>query len=123
MIANYVILNTICFYDYSRCSKHSYSRINILLKMRSKPQQQPLKMRSSPLEVFCRKEVLENLTKFKGRHLGWSLLFKQSYKLESYILIKKRLRQRYFHENSAKFLRKPILENICERLLLKDVNF
>ena len=91
--------------------------------MSSKPQQQPLKMRSNPLEVFCKKEVLENLTKFKGRHLGWSLPFKQSYKLESYILIKKRLQQRYFHENSTKFLRKPILENICERLLLEDVSF
>ena len=33
-------------------------------------------------------------------------------------LIKKRLQYRCFPVNSAKFLTKPILKNICERLLL-----
>ena len=33
-------------------------------------------------------------------------------------LLKKRLQNRCFHMNIAKLLRKPILKNICERLLL-----
>ena len=50
-----------------------------------------------PLEVFYRKGVLRNLTKFILKHL---------------------CTEKYFHVDFAKFLRKPFLQNISRRLLL-----
>ena len=51
------------------------------------------------------KSVLKNFVIFTEKHLCWSH-------------IKKRLQQKCFLENIAKFLRASLLENICERLLL-----
>ena len=45
-------------------------------------------------------------------------LFNKVTSLHSCNFIKKRLQQRCFRVNIAKFLRKPILKNICGRLLL-----
>ena len=50
-----------------------------------------------PLEVFYRKGVLRNLTKFTLKHL---------------------CTEKYFHVDFAKFLRKRFLQNISRRLLL-----
>ena len=52
--------------------------------------------RSSRPEVFCKKDVLRNFTKFTGKHLCQSLF-----------LLKKRLWYRCFPVNFAKFLRTP----------------
>ena len=48
-------------------------------------------------EVFCKKGVLKNLTKFTGKHLCWSLFFK------------KRVRQRCFPVNFADLSRRSFL--------------
>ena len=53
-----------------------------------------------PPEVFYKKAVLKNFAIMTGKHLGGSLFLK---KLQACI---------------AKFLRKPIFKNICERQLL-----
>ena len=74
-------------------------------------------VRSSRLEVFCKKGVLNNFSKFTGKHLCWSLF------LIACNVIKKRLQHRWFPMNIAKFLRAPILKNICEQLLRKRYCF
>ena len=55
----------------------------------------------------CKKGVLTNFANFTGKHLCWSFF------------IKKRLQYRYFPVKFAKFIKTPILNNICERLFLK----
>ena len=65
------------------------------------------------------KQVLIDLLQslFKGKHLRWSLFLNKNVGLQSWNFIKKRLLQhRFFPLNIAKFLRTPVLENICERL-------
>ena len=57
--------------------------------------------RNSRLEVFYKKSVPRNFTKFTGKHLCQSL--------RPAILLKKRLWLRCFPVNCAKFLRKPFL--------------
>ena len=52
-----------------------------------------------------KKSVLRNFAIFTGKYLCASLYLKF-------------FQQRYFPVNVAKFLRTPILKNICERLLL-----
>ena len=34
--------------------------------------------RSSRPEVLCKKSILENFSKFKGKHMGWSLFFNKA---------------------------------------------
>ena len=92
--------------------------------------------RSSRLEVFCRKGVLRNFTKFTGKHLRHSLLFNEvagllpSYRNQSTVLLcksidwflcegnsrsatllKRRFWRRSLPVNFAKFLRYPFLQN------------
>ena len=57
-----------------------------------------------------KKDVLRNFTKFTGKHLCQSL--------RPATLLKKRLWQRYFPVNFAKFLRTPFLQNTSGWLLL-----
>ena len=59
----------------------------------------PVTCRSSRPEVFCRKGVLRNFTKFTGKHLCHSLFFNKV------AVIKKRLWRRCFPVNFMKFLR------------------
>ena len=74
--------------------------------------------RSSHPEVFCKKDVLKNLTEFTGKHLCQSLFFNKVAGLKLATLLKKRLWQRYFPVNFVKFLRKPIsTENLWWLLL------
>ena len=65
-------------------------------------------------EVFHKKAVLKNFEIFTGKHVSWSLFLIK--------FIKKRLQYRSSPVNIAKFLRAPVLKNICERLLLNDGN-
>ena len=56
-------------------------------------------------KVFCKKDVLGNFTKFTGKHLCQSLFFNKVAGLRSETLLKKRLWQRCFPVNFAKFLK------------------
>ena len=67
--------------------------------------------------VLSKKGVLKNFVNFTGKHLCWSLINKAK-GLHAGNLIKKRLQHRCFLVNNAKFLRTPILKNICKPLLL-----
>ena len=62
-------------------------------------------VRSSPEEVFCKKDVLRNFTKFPGKHLCQSLF------------LKKRLWHRCFPVNFTKFLRTHFLTEHLQWLL------
>ena len=63
--------------------------------------------RSCP-EVFCKKGVPWNFTKFTGKHLCQSLFFNKI-KLHTSGLLKKRLWHRCFPVNFAKFLRTSLV--------------
>ena len=65
-----------------------------------------------PPEVFCKKVVLKNYTKFTKKHLCQSLFFNKVAGLT--------LWHRCFSVNFAKFLRTPYLQNTSGRLLLDD---
>ena len=67
-------------------------------------------------QVFYTKAVLKNSAIFTEKHLRWSLFLNKNAGLQSWNFIKKRLQHRFFPVNIAKFLRTPVLENICERL-------
>ena len=69
--------------------------------------------------MFHKKAVLKNFAIFTGRHLCWNLFFNKNAGLQGPSFIKKRLEHRCFFANIEKFLRTPILKNICERLLLR----
>ena len=61
--------------------------------------------RSRP-DVFCKKGVLRNFTKFIGKHLRWILYFN---KVADPTLSKQKLWHRYFPVTFVQFLRKPFL--------------
>ena len=71
-----------------------------------------------PPEVFYKKGVLRNFTKFTGKHLCQGLFFNKVTGLRSATLLKKRLWHRCFLVNFVKFLRTPFLQNTSGRLLL-----
>ena len=64
-------------------------------------------IRSSRLEVFCRKGILRNFAKFTGKHLYQSVFVNKVVGCAN--LLKKRLLQWWFSINFAKFLRAPFL--------------
>ena len=67
-----------------------------------------------PPEVFCKKKgVPKKFTNFIRKHLCWSLFL---IKLQA---IKKKLQHRCFTMKFAKFLRTPMLKNICKIFSLK----
>ena len=69
-------------------------------------------------EVFYKKGVLKNFAKFTGKHLCQSLSFNKVAGLWHATLLKKRLWDRRFPVNFAKFLITPFLQNTSGRLLL-----
>ena len=71
--------------------------------------------RSSRRRCSVKEGVLKDSANFTEKHLCWSLFL---IKLQASTLIK-RLQHRCFPVKFEKFLRTPILKNICERLLLK----
>ena len=60
---------------------------------------------SSRPEVFCKKSVLRNFTKFTGKHLCQSLFFNKIAGLRPATLLKKRLLNWWFPVNFAKFVK------------------
>ena len=76
---------------------------------------QQAKLQKQPPEVFYKKVILKNFTKFTGKqHLCQSLLLNKVAGLRP-----KRLCHRCFPVNFAKFLRTPFLQNTFGQLLLK----
>ena len=69
------------------------------------------KVHKQPPELFCQKGALRNFSKFTGKHLYHSLFFNKVAGLRSATLLKKRLWQRCFPVNFAKFLRTLFLTN------------
>ena len=76
-------------------------------------------IRSSCLEVFCKKSVLKNLAKFTGKHLCRSFFFNKVAGLRPATLSQKRLWHRCFPLNFAKFSRTPFLTAHLRCLFLK----
>ena len=73
--------------------------------------------RSRHQRCSIKKAVLKNFVKFTGKQCCSPFLIKlQTFKFEA--LLKKTLQHRFFAVNTAKFLRKTFLKNICERLFL-----
>ena len=68
-----------------------------------------VKDRSSRLEVFCKKYILRNVTKFTGKHICQSLFFNKVAGLRPVTLFKKILWHRCFPVNFVKFLITPFL--------------
>ena len=67
-----------------------------------------LKARIHCPEVFCKKGVLGNFGKFKGKHLCQGLFLNKVAGLRPATLLKKRLWHRRFPVNFPKFLRTPV---------------
>ena len=80
-----------------------------------------LQFRRSHREVFCKKDVLRNFTKFTGKHMCQSLFFNKVAGLRPAILLKRRLWHRSFPVNFAKFLRIIFLTEHFRWLLLSIV--
>ena len=73
---------------------------------------------SSHPDVFCKNCVLENFTKFTGKHLYESFFFNNIAGLRPATLLRKRLWHRCFPVNFVKFLRTPFFtEHLRWRLL------
>ena len=67
-------------------------------------------IQKEPLQVFCKKGALKDIANFTVEHMCC--------RLKAFNFIKKRLQHRCFPGKFAIFFRTPILENICEWLLL-----
>ena len=69
--------------------------------------------------VFCKKAVLKIFPVFIGKHLCWSFFLTRLHAFKPAVLLKRDSIQHWcFSVNIAKFFRTPILNNICQRLLL-----
>ena len=80
-----------------------------------------ISIQKQPLEVFCKKALLRNSTKFTGKHVWQSLFFNKVAGLRPATLLKKRLWHRCFPVNFVKFLRTPFLRNTSRLLLLSII--
>ena len=81
--------------------------------------QSPGRATARVLHVFFNKGILKNYAIFTGKHLCWSLFLM---KLQACNFIKKRLQQRYFPVNFAKFLRTHFLENTSVGCFCQSMN-
>ena len=85
---------------------------------RNVDQKQNIFGQKQPPEVSCKNCVLRNFAKFTGKHLRQSLFFNKVAGFSPATLFKKRLSNRCFPVNFAKFLKTPILQNASGRLFL-----
>ena len=77
-----------------------------------------LSFKSSHRRCYVKK-VFSKILQISRKHPCWSLFLTKFQVFRPANFIKKRLQYRYFPVKFAKFLRTPILKNICERLLLQ----
>ena len=75
--------------------------------------------KSSHRKCSIQKAVHKYFVIFKGKHLSWSLFLINLQAWRSANLLKRDSNFVGFLSNIAKFLRKPFLRNICERVLLR----
>ena len=68
---------------------------------------QRMMQRRSHREMFCKKGVLKNFTKFTGKDLCWSLFFNKVSSPRTSTLLNKRLQHRRFPVEFVKYLRTP----------------
>ena len=73
-------------------------------------------IQKQPPEVFCKKGVIRNFAKFKGKHLCQRPFFKKVAGLRPATLLKESLWHRCFPLNFAKILRTAFLQNTSGRL-------
>ena len=71
-----------------------------------------------PIELFYKKSVLRNFTKFTGKPLCHGLFFNKAAGLRPATLSKKKLWYRCLPVNFAELLRIPFLQNTSGQLLL-----
>ena len=71
--------------------------------------------------MLCKKGVLRNFTKFKGKHLCQSLFFNKVTGLRAATLLKKRLWHRCFPVSFGRFLRTPFFTEHLQWLHLQMV--
>ena len=74
--------------------------------------------RSSRPEVFCKKSIVRNFTKFTEKHLRQKLFFNKVAGLRPATLLKKSLWHRCFPVNFVKFLRTTFFIDNLQWLLL-----
>ena len=60
-------------------------------------------IKKQPLEMFYKKAVLKNISIFKGKHMYWSPFLIKGLQPCNFISINKRLQNRCFPANVAKF--------------------
>ena len=74
--------------------------------------------------MFYKKAVLENFAIFTGKNLCWSLFFNENAGRKSCNIIKKRLHNRSFPMNIAKFLLTSVLTQLvitCSKLAIETL--
>ena len=84
----------------------------------NEPQRSPGFVQRQPPEVFCKKRCSQKFRKFHGKMPVLKSLFNNVAGVQTCGFIKKTLLHWCLPMKFAKFLRAPILKNICERLLL-----
>ena len=67
------------------------------------------------------KILLQNVSNIPRKAPMLESLFNKVSGLQAWSFIRKRLQHRCFHVNIAKYLRTPILMNICQQLLLNFI--
>ena len=80
-------------------------------------------LEKQPSEVFCKKCALKNVANFTGKHLCLGLFLIKLQGVRPATLLKRDSGTGLFPVKSMKYLRTPILKNICERLLLHLFHF
>ena len=75
------------------------------------------RVQNQPPEVLYKKSCSKKICNIQGKTPELESLFNKAAGLKAYNFIKKRLQLSCFPLNIAKFLRTPILKNICKRLL------
>ena len=71
-----------------------------------------------PAEVFFKKAILKNFATFTGKHLCWRLFLINLQTWRPTSLLKRDSNTVVFPMNVTKFLKTPILKNLCKRLLV-----
>ena len=72
--------------------------------------------RSGHWRCSIKKAILKHFVIFTGKNLCWGLVFNKVAGHQACNFIKKRLQHRHFLANIRKFISRPILKNIYERL-------